>query len=297
MIDSYKYKNNISINKSSNLYEIKEENLLYPADKSPYKSNNNTNILGGDQNNSASNDRYGNLTFSTNNNDEVLQSTNPKKSMRVNLLKSSSCQYLSKVIIENLSSPEKAITLLDNFLEKNHYNINYQVNEGENKIEFIFIEEEVAFNFTKLIHQQKARSPSFYNVNVHLSLINNNNFGKGRNSAFRRRGLSPDSIQRLFQGLGVNSKIKEDKKMNKINGNLDLGISSPFLYPNERKKTKNNKICETEENINNIDYINKFKDYSRLPIRVLDTHYSPLADYNFRTKEKNRWISPSDFQY
>lgn len=305
MMDNYKYKsNNISTNKTTNLQEIKEEHysLNYP---SAISKNNNIN----NSNDFLSNDRYGDQTFSSNNNDTVLQSTNPKNkspvSLKYSILRSSSSNFLSKVIIENIPSPQKAISLLENFLSQNNYeNINYQKIEGEEKIEFIFNDEQVAFNFTKLIHQQKERSPSFYNVNVHLSLVPNNNYGRGRCSSLKKKGLPIASIQRLFQGLGVTSKNKEEKKMNKINGNLDLGVSSPFLYPHERKKMKkDNKKCETEGNVlkgknsGNNEFINKFKDYTRLPIRVLDTHYCPLSDPNFRPEEKNKWVSPSNFKY
>ena len=91
---------------------------------------------------------------------------------------------------------------------------------------------------------------------------------------------------------------KSKKKKSKINANLDLGVSSPFLYPYEKKrkntdkKSKKNSKNKNENLYNNI----KLKDYNRLPIRVLDTEYTPLKDYIFRTDAKDKWISPSNFK-
>lgn len=335
MYDSYKITNNISSsNLSKNLNEIKEE-------KYPYKNYNNNNNYNYNSNlnsnpnvynsykslntkniNLVSNDRYGvtNSNNSFSENDNVMQSTNIP--LKKNIINISGSKFFSKVIIENLASPKKAISLLERFLLQNNYDTNYGVDEGRDRIEFTFCEEEIAFNFTKLIHQQKSRTPSFYNIDVHLSLIPNKNFLKGGDSPSRRRGLSPDSIQRLFNGLGVISKNKEEKKMFKINGNLDLGISSPFLYPHEKKKlrAKNKSVVLTENNKKNNNDINekgilndksnsnnyenngfegeKLKDYTRLPIRVLDTFYSPKPKkYFLRPEERERWVSPSNFKY
>lgn len=292
MYDSYKFIGNSinSINKSINLQEIKEEDYpnispelpnLYNSIKTINTNNLSTSIV--------PNDRYGPKTITTNSNeenDEVLVVSTRK----VSKLKSPSAKFFSKVIIENFSSRNKLINLLERFLSENYHDVNYEENEENNRIEFSFIEEEVAFNFTKLLHQQKARTPSFYNIGVRLSLVPNKNFGKDTNTPLKRKGLSPQSIERLFSGFGVLSRNKEEKKIHKINGTLDLGISSPFLYPHERKKMKKEKTIETESGI-------RYKDYSHLPIRVLDAEYKPKVDYNYRPEQKNRWVSPANFKF
>jgi hypothetical protein len=125
-------------------------------------------------------------------------------------------------------------------------------------------------------------------MNVHLSLTPNNNYNKINDGKMKKRGLSIDSIQRLFNGLGS----KKQEKKNKINPNLDLGVSSPFSYPYEKKrhkKIKNNK----DHSMSN----EKLKDYNKLPIRVLDTDYIPLQSPIFRREAKDKWISPTNFKF
>lgn len=335
MLSSSRLNTNPNINNNNKLQEIKEEEDQYLCLHNNYNKNyNNFNTINTSSKNYNNkppfNERYGNNTITTNTNNytnenedqtQIVTNSNNFHSRSIGsilLNSSSNNKFLSKVIIENVSPSEKVFSLLENFLQSNNYSPNYGVKETDNHIEITFPEEEVAFNFTKLIHQQKNRAPSFYNVNVHLSLVQNLKYGKGKNyfDSEKKKGLSSESIQRLFNGFGVISKNKEEKKNLKINGNLDLGISSPFLYPFEKKKmrskNKNNKNI-IERNRNKSSNINKsfrtscnssnsnislekFKDYNKLNIRVLDTHYCPLADHNFRPEEKNKWVSPSNFK-
>ena len=61
-------------------------------------------------------------------------------------------------------------------------------------------------------------------------------------------------------------------------------IHSPFYSLN--KKLKKPDEQSPKDNL---------KDYNRFPIRVLDDDYHPLNEYNFRSEEKSKWISPSKF--
>ena len=61
------------------------------------------------------------------------------------------------------------------------------------------------------------------------------------------------------------------------------------------KKSKKENL-QTEEN----SYMankEELKDYLKLPIRVLDTHYRPLKDHDFREDVKSKWVSPSNFKF
>ena len=227
--------------------------------------------------------------------DETLNSINSiNNNNQSKTIDSSLKRYFSKVTVENIRQPKDIKYILDNFLTENNYPKNYEVDIEKKKISFLFYEEDIAFNFTKLLNNIKNKNVLYIEMNVHLSLTPNNNYNKIKDGKIKRRGLSIDSIQRLFNGLGS----KKQEKKSKINANLDLGVSSPFLYPYEKKrqntdkKSKKNSKNKNENLYNNI----KLKDYNRLPIRVLDTEYTPLKDYIFRTDAKDKWISPSNFK-
>ena len=46
-------------------------------------------------------------------------------------------------------------------------------------------------------------------------------------------------------------------------------------------------------NLKILKIINKYSD--KFPIRVLDSYYNPIKVYNFRSEDKEKWISPSNF--
>ena len=227
-----------------------------------------------------------NETSSQNTSIEKREENIPKNLKLKTIENSINSKYLSKVTIENIRQPKEVLLMLNNFLTENDYDTNYKHSIEKNKISFIFNEEEIAFNFTKLLNNMKNRNPIYQNVNVHLSLTPNNNYNKTKDGK-NKRGLSIDSIQRLFNGLGAK---KHDKS--KVKLNLDLGGSSPFLYPYEKKRNKRNKNSPE-----NSSFDNKLKDYNKLPIRVLDTNYKPLRSPEFREENKDKWICPSNFKW
>ena len=193
-------------------------------------------------------------------------------------------RYFSKVIVENIRRPKDIQYMLDNYLTENNLEKNYKIQIEKNKITFMFYEEELAFNFTKLLNSVKSKNVLYYEMNVHLSLTPNNNYNK--NGTIKKRGLSIDSIQRLFNGLGS----KKQEKRHKINPNLNIGVSSPFLYPYEKKRQK-----KMNKGNNSMNF--KLKDYNKLPIRVLDADYMPLRDPDFRPEVRDRWICPTNFKF
>lgn len=311
MIEDYE-QNNFMQNNENERYINKEREYPYQngpneliysnnrrSDYNNYTNNYNNNYNNYSQNYNNNYNSYNNInegysqnSIITEKRDETLNSINSiNNNNQSKTIDSSLNRYFSKVTVENIRQPKDIKYILDNFLTENNYPKNYEVDIEKKKISFLFYEEEIAFNFTKLLNNIKNKNVLYFEMNVHLSLTPNNNYNKIKDGKIKRRGLSIDSIQRLFNGLG--SK-KQDKK-NKINANLDLGVSSPFLYPYERKRqksgNKNNK-SQKENLYNNI----KLKDYNRLPIRVLDTEYTPLKDYIFRTDSKDKWISPSNFK-
>ena len=228
------------------------------------------------------NETYSQNTIQTEKREENVPNNSKSRTIETSI----NNKYLSKVTIENIRQPKDIMFMLDNFLTENNYDANYKNNIEKNKISFIFNKEDVAFNFTKLLNNMKNRNPVYQNINVHLSLTPNNNYNKTKDGKYNRRGLSIDSIQRLFNGLGAKKHEKSKVRMN-----LDLGGSSPFLYPYEKKRNKRSKNSPE----NSLD--NKLKDYNKLPIRVLDTNYQPLRSPEFREENKDKWVCPSNFKW
>jgi hypothetical protein len=263
--DNY-YTNNYNNNEYSNYYPSINYN------------NNNFNI---------SND-----TYSQNSMLEKKEETNNSIYEKSKTIDSLSKRYFSKVTIDNIRQPKDFIYMLDNFLTENNYPKNYQINQEKHKISFIFYEESIAFNFTKYLNNIKNKNALYMEMDVHLSLTQNNKYNKDIDGKeIRKRGLSYDSIQRLFNGIG---STKHEKR--RINTNLDPGIPSPFSYPYEKKRNKKMKDKNSNNNNNNSFMNEKLKDYVRLPIRVLDTKYKSLKPYEFRDEAKDKWISPSTFK-
>jgi len=290
-----------SINENDR-YNIKEGDYHYEHEgnslnfsnnySNDYNHYNNNNYQNRNNYNNFQHYRNNNLTsisetFSKNTISTEKKEENAPKNLKSKTIETSiNNKYLSKVTIENIKQPKDFIFMLDNFLTENNYETNYKHTIEKNKISFIFNEEEIAFNFTKMLNNMKNRNPIYQFINVHLSLTPNNNYNKTKDGKNKRRGLSIESIQRLFNGLGAKKHEKS-----KIRLKLNLGGSSPFLYPYEKKRNKRNK--NSPESF--LD--NKFKDYSRLPIRVLDTNYKPLRSPEFREENRDKWVCPSNFKW
>ena len=301
MYQNYEQNDYPSINEN-NRYNFKEGDYHYQHEGSSLNyTNNYSNDYNYYSNNNYNNhNNYNNYNHFRNNNLTSINetasqntiSTEKKEENIPNNLKSKTIEtsinsnYLSKVTVENIRQPKDIIFTLDNFLTENKYENDYKQIMEKNKISFIFNKEEIAFNFTKLLNNMKNRNPIYQNINVHLSLTPNNNYNKTIDGKNRKRGLSIDSIQRLFNGLGAKKHEKSKVKLN-----LELGGSSPFLYPYEKRRNKRNKNSPE----NSLD--NKLKDYNKLPIRVLDTDYKPLRSPEFREEQKDKWVCPSNFKW
>lgn len=188
-------------------------------------------------------------------------------------------KYYAKVIVENFRQPKDILFLFDNFITENNYQKYYDINQELNKITFIFYEEDIAFNLTKVLNSHKNKNSLYSDMKVNLSLTPNDNYNKNNFGTIKRRGISTDTIQRLFQGIGGRKRERKGPKKK-----LNVLIHSPFYSLN--KKLKMSDEQSSKDNL---------KDYNRFPIRVLDDDYRPLCDYNFRSEEKSKWISPSKF--
>ena len=212
--------------------------------------------------------------------------------------------YIARVILENVRSLKDCIFLLENYLTSNNIQTHYETSQEQDKMIFMFAEEKIAFEFTKVIYNEKNKNYLFRNVKVNFSLEPNQTYLKRQRIKNRKRGLSYESIMQLYRG---SSYVKKVKEFPKIMGNINLGLKSPFYVVSlSRKKTKFNtskniKFQRNDFNKNTIDgYVgydgNPLKSYEKQKISVLDTHYNPFSNIKYRDENKNKWLSPSNFK-
>ena len=212
--------------------------------------------------------------------------------------------YIAKVILENVRSLKDCIYLLDNYLKSNNIQTYYEANSVQDKLVFMFADEKIAFEFSKIIYNEKNKNYLYKNVKVHFSLEPNQTFLKKQKIKNRKKGLPFESIMQLYRG---SSYVKKVKEFPKIKGNVNLGIKSPFysinlkMKKNDVNKSRHNKFSRNEVH-NSIDtYIgydgNPLKSYEKQKISVLDTHYNPFSNVKYRVENKNKWMSPNNFKF
>lgn len=217
-------------------------------------------------------------------------------------------QYFTKVILINGPSINDIIYLLENYLTENNYKITYDTSYEANKITFTFREEKIAYEFMKLIYTEKNKGNAYKNINVFMGISPNKRYIRDLEN--KRRGISEESILKLYKG---NSYVKKIKPLPQIYGNINFGMKSPFYNVHERRrinKIKKGKSFSNKNLFNKNNSVNfngdincyigydgkPLKDYEKLKINVLNTHYKPISSYEFREDNKNKWISPMDFK-
>ena len=213
--------------------------------------------------------------------------------------------YVAKVILENVRSLKDCIYLLDNYLKANNIQTYYEAKNDLDKILFMFADEKIAFEFTKIIYNEKNKNYLYKNVKVNFSLEPNQTFLKKQKIKNRKKGLPFESIMHLYRG---SSYVKKVKEFPKIVGNVNLGLKSPFYSVNLKRKkstinkSKNEKKSRNYVVQNSVDaYIgydgNPLKSYEKQKISVLDTHYNPFSNVKYRIENKNKWLSPNTFKF
>jgi len=215
--------------------------------------------------------------------------------------------FIAKVELDNIRSRKDCIYLLEDYLRNNNIEFNYDCTFDQDKIIFSFNDEKTALDFSKIIYNEKSRNSLYKNVLVHLRLTPNKKYLKEEKLKNKKRGLSFESIIKLYKGSSYVKKIKEFPK---VKGNIQLRIKSPFYNINDKKKNKINNSFKTLKNkkyisrnnnrniFENIGYDGlPLKSYEKLRISVLDTHYNPFSNFKYREDNKQKWISPSNFKY
>jgi hypothetical protein len=213
--------------------------------------------------------------------------------------------FIAKVELENVKSKKDCIFLLDQYLQSHNKVCQYELSSDQDKLIFSFEDEKVAFDFAKIIYNEKNKNYLYRYVIVHMKLLPNKNYLNKQKLEKFKKGLSVESINKLYAGSRY---LKKEKKMPKIKGNINFGIKPPFYNVHDKHKKYNsfktikNRRCLSRNN-NSGDvygYVGydglPLKSYDKLRISVLDTHYNPFSNIKYRDENKNRWLSPSNFK-
>lgn len=302
--------NNINMNiNNNNLISINNRysnrsstKVTFSADnpnKNTNTNNNNTSILNSTNINNNNNNSNNINTNNPNNNSNALSqiSLTSPTNMNLNLSNSiniNTSKFFSKVIVENIPSQQKIMCVFEQFITENKIPVSYGSESIEpNTIIFTFDSEEVAFNFTKTLNYYKNNNNYYNEISVRLSLIPNKKYGKaGGEFSPRKRGLSSESILKLFQG---NSYVRKVKVAPKIESYVHVGERSPFIFKDSKKLVKNRSDKLWNKNYNNLKNYQEYKNYN---INVLNTQYRKggVPPDIHRTDNKEKWVSPENFK-
>lgn len=224
-----------------------------------------------------------------------------------NVLERSAKEFIAKVELQNLRSIDDCMYLLEEYLKTQNKQPYYETFSDQDKFIISFDDEKTAFDFTKIIYTEKSKNSLYKNVLVHLSLSPNQNYIKKQKSESKKRGISIESIMKLYNG---SSYTRREKAKPKIYGNIKFGLKSPFYNVNDRKNKINSmkklKLNLFDKNENNaigdrFGYVGydgqPLKNYEKLRISVLDTHYKPISEFRYREDNKKKWVSPANFKF
>jgi hypothetical protein len=143
-----------------------------------------------------------------------------------NVLERSSNPYIAKVELQNLKSIDDCMYLLEEYFKAQNKQPYYETFSDQDKFIISFDDEKTAFDFTKIIYTEKSKNSLYKNVLVHLSLSPNQNYIKKQKSETKKRGISLESIMKLYNG---SSYTRREKEKPKIYGNIKFGLKSPFI--------------------------------------------------------------------
>ena len=108
--------------------------------------------------------------------DELLNQQQTKKNY-LNL----TSQFAQKLIIQNHPSTENILYTLEHFLSENDYETDYLTDNEPNKLIILFYNDEIAYNFTKELNIEKIKNPAYSEINISLSIIQNENYKPPKN--------------------------------------------------------------------------------------------------------------------
>lgn len=238
-----------------------------------------------------------------------LKSLNIKNSFKKVLLsptkESNKIDYITKITVENPPSLNDVEFVLENYIKRNKCNSKYKSYYDMNTMIFYFEEEKMAFDFMKLMFQEKKTNPYYQETKITANLYEKKN--KNKFSDINNK-IANEVLQRLFYGNGY---VKKEKPKKKILGNYNFGIESPFYNVNSKRMKKNfSEINHNEKNLfkkmikehkgdkfGYIGYDGKpLKTYKKLKINLLNTSYKPISNFIVREENKNKWMSPLDFK-
>ena len=196
-------------------------------------------------------------------------------------------QFVQKVIIENHSSTEDLMYILDTFLTENNYPVDYSTDNERNKITITFNQEDIAFNFTRKLNLEKLKNPSYTNTKITLTLVQNENYISPK-KIIKKRNLPLDSIERLYKGESFISKSNNMKKSRSRIGNVSRLIL-------QNSNNLRGKLYLLYFFILEFGVPYKAGQFSNRKSNNLNLQRIPPLQYKFREVHKERWVSPTNF--
>lgn len=196
-------------------------------------------------------------------------------------------QFVQKVIIENHSSTEDLMYILDTFLTENNYPVDYSTDNERNKITITFNQEDIAFNFTRKLNLEKLKNPSYTNTKITLTLVQNENYISPK-KIIKKRNLPLDSIERLYKGESFISKSNNMKKSRSRIGNVSRLIL-------QNSNNLRGKLYLLYFFILEFGVPYKVGQLSNRKNNNLNLQRIPPLQYKFREVHKERWVSPTNF--
>ena len=97
--------------------------------------------------------------------------------------------FIAKVIVENIRSRKDCLYLLEQYLQREGKDSQYKISEEQNKIILFFDDEKTAFDFTKIIYNEKIKNALYKNVFVHMKLLPNKLYLKKQKIKKYKKGL------------------------------------------------------------------------------------------------------------
>jgi hypothetical protein len=117
--------------------------------------------------------------------------------------------FIAKVELENVKSKKDCIFLLDQYLQSHNKVCQYELSSDQDKLIFSFEDEKVAFDFTKIIYNEKNKNYLYRYVVVRMKLLPNKNYLNKQKLEKFKKGLSVESINKLYAGSRYLKKKKK----------------------------------------------------------------------------------------
>lgn len=201
-------------------------------------------------------------------------------------------EFTSKITISNFPSRAEIISIIEDFIQSNHFPNDYRTENKDNCIYVFLPREDLAVALIKKIKEKKERNLFYGKINFSLELIPNKCLIKKIKN--KKSKPSFESIDRLYKGTS-HCQLGKQKRYQKTENNY---IPSPYRSIQdkellERKVNKEQWVSPTNFNL----FAGSPAEKSKRDIGnfVGGTPSEPPVIHKFREVNKDKWVSPTNF--